>query len=192
MSRSTSPNPFNPQDCNNDRIVWLDLEMFSLKDPRVLECAVVLTTCNELKEVARKNWSIQTTQKEIDTHVLGGAAASFHRTHSIDNGLIDACLESTTTRDVWQEALLNFLQSHCQRRPRLAGFSVHADREVLRTQAPMVFDFLSHQIIDVTSLDIIQWGLPALEGASRLDRGHRGTHCATPYCIISSSILVLY
>jgi hypothetical protein len=34
---------------NQDRIVWLDLEMYSLEDHRVLECAVVLTTCNELK-----------------------------------------------------------------------------------------------------------------------------------------------
>ena len=171
-------NQFVPKDCNNDRIVWLDLEMFSLKDHRVLECAVVLTTCNELKEVARKNWVIHATKDEIDKHVLGGAAADFHETHSIDNGLIEACLKSTTTRSVWREELLRFLMSHCQGKPRLAGFSVHVDREVLRTQAPSVYDFLSHQVIDVTTLDIIQWGLPALENAAAQNRGHYGNHRA--------------
>lgn len=170
---------YDPRDCNEDRIVWLDLELFSLKDHRVLECAVVLTTCNELKEVARKNWVIGRTRQEIDAHVMGGAASGFHQKHSIDNGLIEACLESTTTNEKWQRKLLKFLRSRCQHKPRLAGFSVHVDREVLRTQAPKVYDFVSHQIIDVSTLAVIQWGLPALEGAARHPSGDlRGTHRA--------------
>jgi len=167
-----------PKDCNEDRIVWLDLEMFSLKDPRVLECAVILTTCNELKEIARKNWVIKTTQEEINEHVLGGAGADFHTTHSMENGLIQACLKSTTTRDAWKSELLDFLSSHCQHKPRLAGFSVHVDREVLRTQAPSVYDFLSHRVIDVSTLDILQWGLPPLENAARSYAGSFGNHRA--------------
>lgn len=169
---------FAPRDCNQDRIIWLDLEMYSLEDHRVLECAVVLTTCNELKEVARKNWVIKSTQTEIDQHVIGGAAAGFHRANSFSNGLIEACLQSPTTQRIWQIELLDFLKSHCQYNPRLAGFSVHVDREVLRTQAPQVYSFLSHQIIDISTLDIIQWGLPPLESAARAYSGPVGNHRA--------------
>jgi oligoribonuclease len=86
--------------------------------------------------------------------------------HSNSNGLIQACLHSETTQEDWRRELLDFLQSHCQRRPRLAGFSVHVDRGVLRTQAPEVYRFVSHQIIDISTLDILQWGLPPLEGAA--------------------------
>jgi oligoribonuclease len=171
---------FPARDCNQDRIVWLDLELCSLENHRVLECAVILTTCNEVEEVARKNWVIGMAGHEIDTQIFGGAAADFHVEHSNSNGLIQACLHSPTTQEEWQRELLVFLQSHCQHRPRLAGFSVHVDREVLRTQAPEVYRFVSHQIIDVSTLDILQWGLPPLEGAARSYNGRQGNHRAMP------------
>ena len=109
---------------------------------------------------------------------MGGAAADFHRENSINNGLIQACLKSTTTREAWRRDLLKFLSTNCRRKSRLAGFSVHVDREVLRTQAPEVYDFLSHQVIDISSLDIIQWGLPPLQRAARSYRGSHGNHRA--------------
>lgn len=161
---------------SSDRIVWLDLELYSLEDNCVLECAVVLTTCNSLQEIARKNWVLATTQDEIDNDVLGGAAAGFHHENSVENGLIKACLRSSTTQKKWQKRLLRFLKSHCMKGCRLAGFSVHCDREVLRTQAPLVYQHLSHRIIDISSLDIIQWELPALERAARADDFVCGNH----------------
>lgn len=59
---------------SRDRIVWMDLEMFSLTDYRALECAVILTTCNSLEEIARKSWVLATSSKEISCEVMGGAA----------------------------------------------------------------------------------------------------------------------
>jgi oligoribonuclease (3'-5' exoribonuclease) len=142
----------------------------------VLECAVILTTCNALDEVARRNWVISTTQAEIDTRVLGGAGGDFHRMNSMSNGLINDCLTSSTTYTQWQTELLDFLQSHCYPRCRLAGFSVHVDQDVLRTQALLVYQFLSHQIIDISSLDSVQWGLPDLENAVRSRTFDNGNH----------------
>jgi oligoribonuclease (3'-5' exoribonuclease) len=155
---------------SRDRIVWLDLELYSLNDHRVLECAVILTTCNALTEIARRNWVIYTSQEDINAFVLGGEAGDFHKKHSRQNGLLRECLQSPTGYDQWKSELLVFLKTHCARGCRLAGFSPHVDRDVLRTQAPLVYSFLYHQIIDVTSLDIIQWGLPTLERDARLER----------------------
>jgi oligoribonuclease (3'-5' exoribonuclease) len=158
---------------SRDRIVWLDLELYSINDHRVLECAVILTTCNALTEIARKNWVISTSKDDIQAHVLSGEAADFHKKNSAKNGLLDECLRSPIGYEQWKSELLKFLMTYCERRCRLAGFSPHTDRDVLRTQAPLVYSYLSHQIIDITSLDIIQWGLPALEHDARLesDRG---------------------
>ncbi|KAL7567706.1 hypothetical protein ACA910_012043 [Epithemia clementina (nom. ined.)] len=160
----------------SDRIVWLDLEYYSLTDPRVLECAVILTTCNSLSEVARKKWVIRTSREDIKKFVLGGDAGDFHQTHSMKNGLIEECMDDNPFHqnhvhyERWKEELLSFLKFHCQPGCRLAGFSPHVDREVLRTQAPLVYKFLSHKILDVASLDLVEWGLPQLETAARLER----------------------
>ena len=172
-----APSPISARP-SRDRIVWLDLEMYSLEDPRVLECAVVLTTCNSLQEIARRNWTISVTAEEIQRSVLGGAAGDFHRQNSLENGLLHACLISNTSHSQWQAELYTFLTCHCQSGCRLAGFSPHVDREVLRTQAPNVYNFLSHKIIDISSLDIIQWGLPALEYAAHSAPRFQGNHRA--------------
>lgn len=167
-----------PATRSRDRIVWLDLELYSLDDPRVLECAVILTTCNALTEVARRDWVLSLTQEEVDTHLLGGSAAGFHEQNSMENGLIAACLQSTTTHQQWRTELEEFLQEYCEPRCRLAGFSPHCDRDVLRTQAPNIYQYLSHQIIDISSLDIIQWGLPELGHAARCSGYFHGNHRA--------------
>jgi len=141
----------------------------------VLECAVILTTCNALDEVARKNWVIGTSIQVIRQRVLTNP---FHTQHSINNGLIQACHQSSVTYAQWQSELMAFLRRHCQSGCRLAGFSVHKDLEVLRSEAPAVHQFLSHQVIDISSLDIIQWGLPALERAARFYTRSHGNHRA--------------
>ncbi|CAB9517557.1 K13288 oligoribonuclease [Seminavis robusta] len=179
--RSPQRNPLSPQP-SSDRIVWLDLEFCSLKDHRVLECAVIITTCNALREVARKNWIIGMTPEQIDRLVIGGAAATFHAAHSLQNGLVDACLASETTYEQWQRELFEFLTTHCFSGCRLAGFSPHVDREVLRTQAKNVYEFLDHKIIDISSLDIVQWGLPALERAARRQNWSPSSHRAMSDC----------
>lgn len=94
---------------------------------------------------------------------------------NVNNGLIAACLESTTTRDDWRGELLESSRLIINAYP---VFSVYVDREVLRTQAPSVYNFLSHRVIDITTLGIIQWGLSPLESVAKSHAGHRGTHRA--------------
>jgi oligoribonuclease (3'-5' exoribonuclease) len=123
-----------------------------------------------LQEVTRRNWVLAASQEEIEAHVLGGEAGDFHHQHSMPNGLLDECLKSWTTHEQWRNQLLRFLQTHCAEGCRLAGYSVHCDRDVLRVQAPKVYAFLSHRILDVPSLDLVEWGLPALETDARMAR----------------------
>lgn len=54
--------------------------------------------------------------------------------------------------DIKVEALA-LISSHCPKKScSMAGFSVHCDREVLHREMPEIYDYMSHQIIDVSTL----------------------------------------
>lgn len=70
------------------------------------------------------------------------------------NGLFDACVgtEAMDINDIKLE-VLTMISSHCPKKScSLAGFSVHCDREILHREMPEIYDYMSHQIIDVSTI----------------------------------------
>ena len=55
-------------------------------------------------------------QAKIDSEVLGGSAARFHKRFSASNGLIAGCLASELTIERIQDELLALLKMHCESR----------------------------------------------------------------------------
>ncbi|CAF1136750.1 unnamed protein product [Rotaria sordida] len=131
-------------------IVWLDLEMTSIEDPKIMECAVIITD-KYLNELERDEWVIHYNQKELDT--LG----SWHQEQfkSVDeggNGLFEACIKSNLSEAEVEQKLLQILQRHCpEKQCPLAGSSIHIDKEVLKQRMPKAHDYLHYRIIDVSS-----------------------------------------
>lgn len=72
-----------------------------------------------------------------------------------------------------EDTILEILKSHGIGRGEamLAGFSVHFDREVLRVRMPILHRFLSHRVIDVSTVRHLYWATrgerPAQEVAHR-------------------------
>eukprot|EP00808_Paulinella_micropora_P031557 g7793.t1 len=132
-------------------IVWLDLELTSLDDPEVMECAVIITD-KDLNEIARRSWVLRFSFEEMEK------LSQWHKTTFAPrdeggNGLIIDCALSETTKEDFEAELLSFLRPHCPAGMcSLAGSSVHCDREALKTAHPRLYKFFSHRVIDVSTL----------------------------------------
>jgi len=139
------------------RMVWLDLEMTSsiyddLSQPEILEAALIITD-KELRELARGHWVVEHTAETL---------ASLSRWHQSNfatekeggNGLFNEVLgTSAQPKEQCESEMLELIRSHCPERGcPLAGNSVHCDREVLRMEMPLVYRYLSHRIIDVSTV----------------------------------------
>lgn len=140
---------------NHNNIVFLDLELTALPSQlssKILEVAVLITT-STFEEITRDEWCIRTPRHEL---VL---LSDWHQQHFKSrfkggNGLFDDVLSpnsldlATVTHQV-----LTLLTRYCPRgKCKLAGFSVHCDREILFRHMPAVYHYMSHQILDVSTL----------------------------------------
>lgn len=149
-------------------LIFLDLEFTSGfyefdKTPKILEAAIVITD-GDLNELACGSWVVGGFAKE-ELEKLG----DFHQTHfrdSCDGGLFpplpgeeggnglfsDIISSSYTKRDV-EQYMLNLVKQHCPaNKCPLVGYSVQCDREVIQRQMPKFYRYLSHQIIDISSI----------------------------------------
>lgn len=141
---------------NASNIVFLDLELTALPsefNSKILEVAILITT-KDFVELGRKQWCIHTPKKELKL------LSSWHQQHfkSVNeggNGLFDAvsgCSEFSDLAYVTNQ-VLDMLSQHCPAKQcKLAGYSVHCDREVLSRQMPMVYNYMSHQILDISTI----------------------------------------
>ncbi|CAF4185820.1 unnamed protein product, partial [Adineta steineri] len=131
-------------------IVWLDLEMTSIEDPHILECAVIITD-KHLRELTRQNWVIGFKKEVLDS------LANWHQETFADcdkggNGLFADVLKSKITREQVEKELLSLLKQYCvEKKCPLGGSSVHIDKEVLKLRMQSVHDYLHYRIIDVSS-----------------------------------------
>uniref|UniRef100_A0A0G4G2M4 Exonuclease domain-containing protein n=1 Tax=Chromera velia CCMP2878 TaxID=1169474 RepID=A0A0G4G2M4_9ALVE len=146
-------------------IVWLDLELTSLDDPKILELAVCVTK-KDLTVVAEKEWVIH-----FDQATMEGLSPWHQKTFApVDkggNGLLEAVVNSSTSLDECKTELLEILKKHCPPKAcPLAGNSVHQDMFVLKKEMPEVVSVLSHRLIDVSSL----WGVLERFFPNRLKR----------------------
>jgi len=192
--------------CDNDyaafidsknNIIWLDLELTHA--PRrvdvgeILEAAVIVTD-KDLKELGRGQWVISGFTKD---QLLG--LEDFHqRTYADEgpggefpplegspgNGLFSDVIASQTTLEAAQAEILELVKQHCPEQAcPIAGNSIQCDKEVLKVHMPDVYDFLSHQILDVsTVVGFMSRWLPEKEAEWRMDQqshasyDHRALH----------------
>lgn len=164
------------------RILFLDLETSGL-DPhadRVLELGAILVD-GQLEEVAR--WRSLIGRPPIEQMV---GTVDMHRA----SGLL-AELEEIEDRDDYvalvahaERSILNWLvleQEIPARSLELAGYSIHFDRTFVRAQMPRLDSWLSHRMIDVSTLRQLdrRWREQP-EGAGEAKVG--AVHRALPDC----------
>lgn len=133
----------------NDLLVWMDLEMTSLKNvltDRIIEIAVVLTD-KDLNVVAEgPDIVIHADQALFD---LDPFVRSLHE----GSGMLAASLASTVTLERAEQQVLEFVQKHVAKQSSpLCGNSIHTDRHFLRVQMPTLEDYLFYRCIDVSTL----------------------------------------
>lgn len=97
----------------------------------------------------------------------------------IASGLFADILASTMTKEKFEEELLSFFKQYCPERGcPLAGSSVHCDKEVLRLKHKAIYDYLSHRIIDVSTINgLVERWMP--NTYSMIPRDFTGNHRAT-------------
>ncbi|CAF0881856.1 unnamed protein product [Didymodactylos carnosus] len=133
-------------------IIWLDLEMTSLDNPDILECAVIITD-KYLNELDRGNWIVHFEQEELDK-LEEWHQKNFTSRDKGGNGLFDDVVISTMTAARMEDELLALLKRHCPPKAcPLAGNSIHWDRDVIRTKMPRVYEHLHYRVIDVSTLN---------------------------------------
>jgi len=151
-----------------DNLIFLDLELtagfyeFDEK-PVILESAVIITD-KDLNEKARGQWVVGGfKQEELDS------LSEFHQVHFRDanpggsfpprvdsrggNGLFTDVMSSQLTTPEVEASMLALIQRHCRQGScPLVGYSVQCDREVLKEEMPRLYRYVSHRIVDVSSI----------------------------------------
>jgi oligoribonuclease len=122
----------------------------------------VITT-PAFEELARGSWVVhhspETLQGLSEWH-----QTNFKRVEEGGNGLLAAVQASALGKEEVEQAVLAMLREHgSEKCTRLAGNSVHCDREVLRATMPGVYAFVSHQVMDVsTVVNLTRMWMPTL------------------------------
>ncbi|CAF3151772.1 unnamed protein product [Rotaria sp. Silwood2] len=143
-------------------IVWIDLEMTSIEEPEILECAVIITD-KDLQVLDREGLG-KWHQETFANQSQGG------------NGLFADVLKSRLTKERVEDELLTKLKLYCpEKMCPLAGSSIHIDKQVLKLQMPKVHDYLHYRIIDVSSFQAImrRWA-PWIEGKIKKQLARNG------------------
>jgi len=143
------------QVAQQNNIVFLDLELTAVpSDPSssILEVAVVVTDMH-LSELSRKGWVVKKAAEDM------AKLPRWHQKHfqSVEaggNGLFDDIAGTKALElGVVAKEVLEYVQGYCPEKCcSLAGFSVHGDREVLKKEIPELYNYMSHQIIDVSTI----------------------------------------
>jgi len=149
-------------------LIFIDLEFTSgfyefRQRAKILEAAIVITDA-DMNEIANGSWVVGGMTKD---ECLG--LGQFHQTHFRDaadggkfpplegedrgNGLFSDVLASQTSKKDVEQLMVNLVKQHCARNKcPIVGYSVQCDREVLQREMPNFYRFLSHQIIDISSI----------------------------------------
>jgi len=150
-------------------LIFIDLEFTSgfyefRQRAKILEAAIVITDA-DLNELASGSWVVSGFTKD---ELLG--LGQFHQTHFRDagdggkfpplegeehggNGLFSEVSASQTSKRDVEQLMLELVKQHCARNKcPIVGYSVQCDREVLQREMPNFYRYLSHQIIDISSI----------------------------------------
>jgi oligoribonuclease len=145
-----------PEQKNEEYILWLDLEMTGLDPARdsIIEIAALVTT-GELEIVAEG--------PDLVIHQPDELLASmddWNRKHHGESGLTEAVRQSTLTMEEADARMLDFVSAHLQRGlAPLAGNSVHQDRVFLVKYLPRFHGWLHYRNIDVSTVKelVLRW-----------------------------------
>jgi oligoribonuclease len=133
----------------NDRLVWMDLEMSGLdvERERILELAVIITD-GDLEIVAEGPELVVHQSDEVLA-----AMDSWNTEHHGASGLTARVRASTTSERDAELAVLEFVRSHVPNRSApLAGNSIYQDRIFLSKYMPELEGYLHYRNVDVSSV----------------------------------------
>lgn len=131
-------------------LVWIDLEMTGLDEDtdQILQIACIITD-------GRLNNIIEGEEIAINhpEEVLENMNEWCIKVHG-ENGLTQACRDSTVTIAEAEQRVLAFIQEHIPEpgSSHIAGNSVHADVAFLKRHMPRIIDHLHYRIVDVSSV----------------------------------------
>lgn len=139
-------------DHNNNKLIWIDLEMTGLDPARdkILEIATLITD-DELNIVAQgPNLIIHQSDE-----VLAGMNEWCQVQHK-KSGLIEAVRNSIICEEQAAHETLQFLKDHCDENSTpLCGNSVWQDKLFLQQHMPELAVFFHYRILDVSSVKLV-------------------------------------
>lgn len=134
---------------DNQRLVWIDLEMTGLDPGRhvIIEIATVITD-KELTVLA-EGPTLAISRDENELSEMNGWNVTTHT----NSGLIERVRNSNITVEVAQELTLKFISSWLDKGVSpLAGNSIGQDRRFLRREMSAIDEYLHYRNIDVSTL----------------------------------------
>lgn len=130
--------------------MWIDLEMTGLDTQRdvILQAALVITDGRlaVLDEFACDIW-----QPDIALAIIAPTVRAMHTA----NGLLDRVRASQTDVAEAERALLARVAAWCSYPATLCGNCVGTDRRFLDRWMPALGGYLSHRIVDVSSMKVL-------------------------------------
>ena len=147
IAQATNPAEISTRD--DDRLVWLDMEMTGLNplSDRIIELAIVITDKNLNAIAEAPVWVIHQADE-----VLNGMDAWNQKTHG-NSGLIDKVRASTLTEAQAEAQVLEFVKRYAPKGAvPLCGNSIGQDRRFLARYMPKLEAFLHYRNVDVSTL----------------------------------------
>lgn len=134
---------------DDDRLVWLDMEMTGLNplSDRIIELAIVITD-KHLNTVAEAPvWVVHQSNE-----VLNGMDAWNQKTHG-NSGLIDKVRASTLTEVQVEQEALTFIKRYIgPSKSPMCGNSIGQDRRFMANYMPTLEQYFHYRNLDVSTL----------------------------------------
>ena len=133
----------------NDRLVWIDLEMtgLSTESDEIVEIAAIVTEADLTEIDPGVSFVIKPGDKAL-TH-MDDFVTNMHT----ESGLITEIPDGLSLADA-QDKVLTYIKGHIpeEGKGQLAGSSVYVDRGFLAKYMPDIDQYLHYRLIDVSSI----------------------------------------
>ncbi|XP_067665282.1 oligoribonuclease, mitochondrial-like [Haliotis asinina] len=171
MSQGNKPMS-GTQDTQENRIVWIDLEMTGLnvETDQILEIACLVT--DEQLNIVAEGPNLVINQPESALDAMDNWCTEHHE----KSGLTEAVQKSIITLPKAEQEVVQFVKMHTQ--PGmcpLGGNSVHCDKMFLNKYMPQLVNHLHYRIIDVSTVKELcrRWCPEKYEAAPEKKVSHR-------------------